>query len=279
MEKYFDALLYLANWGSHHLMFRLLKKAFAGREWAPFCAGDSPRVWSSGEHVILSLRADELKTDWEEGEGWMDELLPIRADLLRGDLRALYLGWLRAVQNDDLDDEQPEPPLPPGLRTLSEPLDSLTRFSRPRQRSARRGRRNQRGPGGFRSTKRRSVAVDLLPARRGRRRLRRDEVRGLTTELRRANKFSWSRGPSPVWAVNAAPLAAQSAAIRTCKTASVQPATATSTKRNGSRNLGIFINHYRQHRPTEGQIQADRIFNTRSSVAPAPSSGTPSETY
>jgi len=58
----------------------------------------------------------------------MDELLPIRADLRLGDLRALYSGWLLAVQNDAGDDEQPEPPLPAGLRSLSGPLKSLTRF-------------------------------------------------------------------------------------------------------------------------------------------------------
>src|ERR1039458_3070202 len=58
----------------------------------------------------------------------IDSLLPIRADLLRGDLRALYLGWLLGVQSENVDDDQPEPPVPAGLRDLSAALRSLTQF-------------------------------------------------------------------------------------------------------------------------------------------------------
>jgi len=58
----------------------------------------------------------------------MDSLVPIRADLLQGDLRALYLGWLLAVQSEDVDDNQPEPPVPAGLAQLSEALRSLREF-------------------------------------------------------------------------------------------------------------------------------------------------------
>jgi len=54
--------------------------------------------------------------------------LPLRADLLQGDLRALYLGWLRSLDNDELDCDQIEPPPPPGLQTLTGPLRSLVEF-------------------------------------------------------------------------------------------------------------------------------------------------------
>jgi len=29
----------------------------------------------------------------EEGVGWMTQLSPLREELLRGDLRPLYIGW------------------------------------------------------------------------------------------------------------------------------------------------------------------------------------------
>jgi hypothetical protein len=129
VEMYFDAFVYVANWGTHHLMLRLPKKVFGNKESAPYCRSDTLQVRRKGDYTIVSFRADELESNWvDEGEEWMDALLPIRADLLRGDLRSLYLGWLAAVQMEHVDDDEPEPPLPAGLRNLSAPLRSLAEF-------------------------------------------------------------------------------------------------------------------------------------------------------
>jgi hypothetical protein len=32
----------------------------------------------------------------EDGRGWMARLAPVRDELLRGDIRSLYIGWLAA---------------------------------------------------------------------------------------------------------------------------------------------------------------------------------------
>lgn len=128
MGRYFDAFVYVANWGTHEFMLRLPRTAMTQREYAPYCTGDFVRAWHKGEHLLLDFRAEELEADWEEGEGWMDSLLPLRASLLQADLRSLYLGWLSAASHDQADDDQPEPPVPPGLRNLSEPLRSLAEF-------------------------------------------------------------------------------------------------------------------------------------------------------
>ena len=48
--------------------------------------------------------------------------------LASGDLRCLYLGWLRAVQQYEVEDDEPEPPMPPGLGKLSGPLKDLAEF-------------------------------------------------------------------------------------------------------------------------------------------------------
>lgn len=128
VEKYFDAFLYVANWGTHTLMLRLPKQAMGSPEYAPFQAGDNLRVWCKGEYALVSLNADELEIDWDEGEGLIDSLLPIRADLLRGDFRALYLGWLLGVQSENVEDDMPEPPIPAGLRELTASLQSLVEF-------------------------------------------------------------------------------------------------------------------------------------------------------
>jgi hypothetical protein len=129
VAKYFDAFVYVANWGTHQLMLRFPKNAFSSRELKPFCAGENLRAWSKGGYWILSICEQEVATDSaEDGEGWLDALLPLRAEILRGDYRALYLGWLRAVQSESVDDDQLEPPVPPDLRNLSAPLRSLIEF-------------------------------------------------------------------------------------------------------------------------------------------------------
>lgn len=42
----------------------------------------------------LSEGGNYSRFDEEDGRGWMGRLAPLRDNLLRGDLRLLYLGWL-----------------------------------------------------------------------------------------------------------------------------------------------------------------------------------------
>jgi hypothetical protein len=77
--------------------------------------------------VVLDMTSNEEGGYWEEGEGWLDALLPLRSDLMSGDLRALYLGWLAALHYEG-DDEALEPPVPPGLGKLSPALKKLVQF-------------------------------------------------------------------------------------------------------------------------------------------------------
>jgi hypothetical protein len=54
--------------------------------------------------------------------GWMGSLMSLRSDLLRGDLRCLYLGWLLCAQNEEFGKDELEPAAPAGLGELSAPL-------------------------------------------------------------------------------------------------------------------------------------------------------------
>ena len=55
-------------------------------------------------------------------------MVQARSELAAGDLRLLYLGWLLAVQSDDVDDEDTEPPVPARLRELSATLRAVADF-------------------------------------------------------------------------------------------------------------------------------------------------------
>jgi hypothetical protein len=78
--------------------------------------------------VFGEFRVDEEPVGWEEGDGWLDELLPIREQLLRGDVRSLYVGWLASARFYDEDEDPLEPPLPPGMQKLDQPLKKLAEF-------------------------------------------------------------------------------------------------------------------------------------------------------
>ena len=131
MERYFDAHLYLTNWGTRELMLRLPKRVLEPASVADYCVGDRASVWTSGKNVIIHLnREDEDGTaEWDlDGHGLLASIIGARAGLAAGDLRLLYLGWLRCVQSQELADDEPEPPVPAGLGTLDTPLTAVAEF-------------------------------------------------------------------------------------------------------------------------------------------------------
>jgi hypothetical protein len=134
MEKYFDAFIYLANWGMHEFMLRLPSRLLEAETAQSYAVDGFLDIQVRGERLILQFTSeDEEGGDWvddEEAASWMLTLLPLRAEIAGGDLRALYLGWLAGAEAGLLDDEEREPPLPPGLGQLSAALEALTGFLR-----------------------------------------------------------------------------------------------------------------------------------------------------
>jgi hypothetical protein len=129
MARYFDAMVYVTNWGTRRLMLRLPKQVVGAATRKAYCAGYSLRCTTTAKQVILDFHFNSEDHEFvEDAESWLPSLVSLRADLLRGDLRALYLGWLACIYPDDLDEEQREPPVPPGLRELSKPLTDLADF-------------------------------------------------------------------------------------------------------------------------------------------------------
>ena len=131
MEKYFDAFLYLANWGTHELMFRLPRRVLDLATVKQYCCGESASARANGEQVIIEFRSESESGEWiEEDSGHLASLIPLRADIASADLRALYLAWLAGVQTGALDDADEEPPCPPGLGNRAAPLEAFVEFMR-----------------------------------------------------------------------------------------------------------------------------------------------------
>ncbi len=129
LEKYFDAFVYVANWGTRRFWLRLPKAWIDYEKVKRMLSGDTVGVRRTGKHVIVGFEVSELElNDFDDGSGWMGSLVSLRSDLLRGDLRCLYLGWLLCAQIGELGDGQREPAVPAGLRQLTAPLRSLIDF-------------------------------------------------------------------------------------------------------------------------------------------------------
>ena len=130
MEKYFDAFLYLANWGTHVFKLRLPARLLDAKTARLYCVGERAAAREKNGKVILTFLSEEEEEggDWVEGEGQLSSLISVRAELARGDLRGLYLDWLLCAQSGDLGDEDIEPPVPAGLAQLSASLESFVEF-------------------------------------------------------------------------------------------------------------------------------------------------------
>lgn len=132
MERYFDAHLYLTNWGTHRIALRMPKAALDPAIAAPYCVGNAATSWTTRTHLIVDLHSQDEEgiEDWVDPEGRLAAIIPIRTELAEGDLRPLYLAWLLVVQERALADDEPEPPVPPGLGELSGPQTALADFLR-----------------------------------------------------------------------------------------------------------------------------------------------------
>jgi len=143
--KYFDALLHVDNYGTKQLMFRFPKDLIDWELVTRFtniqneiCL-DFRKV---GDYVIMDLNFwEEEGGDWiEEDDFIVDDYLGIREEILNGDYRSLYLGWLMVQQQvQDYEEEYEEdweeeeeglllPPIPANLQNLTPAQKALIKL-------------------------------------------------------------------------------------------------------------------------------------------------------
>ncbi|MER5399820.1 hypothetical protein [Streptomyces sp. NPDC002599] len=147
VETHYDAHLYFANWGTRRLILRWPATALSLDTARAYCAGDSAEAWESNGYVLLALESDpeddiedfndlfgidedDFDEDGDRDEQWLPSIARARRQVAEGDLRLLYLAWLLRAHNGELDDDDLEPAVPPGLADLPEPLADLATFLR-----------------------------------------------------------------------------------------------------------------------------------------------------
>lgn len=132
MRRYFDAHVYVANWCTCCLYLRVPRSAFDAETLRTFETESVFSVDGTNTHWLLEWALSESdnydRFAEEDGRGWMGRLTPLRDELLRGDMRPLYLGWLAGVSAGEIDEKTTEPPLPSGLSRLTAAQHSLAEF-------------------------------------------------------------------------------------------------------------------------------------------------------
>src|SRR5947209_8391266 len=138
-EPYNGADRHLTNWGTHRIMLRLPRELLDIDVAEDHCVGDQVTVWTTGEFLVLDMTSEDDSGNWEyDPQGKLSAIVGARTELATGDLRPLYLAWLAAYgawerDEDAVDrdeDHELEPPVPPGLTTLTAAQQALADFLR-----------------------------------------------------------------------------------------------------------------------------------------------------
>jgi len=148
LREYFDAMLYVSNWGTKQLLFRLPRKLVdekAIKQYAivPEYAENYVDFYPKGESIVLDIHMYD-----DDGLGWLEEddydlgdLVSLREDIINGDYRPLFLAWLAVAQTtyhqlgeeesdyDDAYEEKPYlPSIPPALNRMNASLQAFANY-------------------------------------------------------------------------------------------------------------------------------------------------------
>lgn len=128
MERYFDAFLYFANWGTRLVSIRVPRRFLDLRTARKYCGTRSASARACGPWLILDFETQHEDQDGlDEPRGTLGAVAAVRSDLMAGDHRILYLGWLLSVETGEAD-ENLAPPCPPGLGALDGALAAFAEF-------------------------------------------------------------------------------------------------------------------------------------------------------
>jgi hypothetical protein len=134
LRRGYDIHLHYANFGIRTLLIRLPYGFPDARAAKPYLAGDSLRFLKdkNGPGGTLAIEPyyepGDLDELWDLGE-ILDRLVPLRTEILDGDLRPLYLAHLAAAHDGNHDPEETiEAPVPAGLSKPTNSQRALAEF-------------------------------------------------------------------------------------------------------------------------------------------------------
>ncbi len=142
VEKYFDAMLYAANWGTKRLIFRFPKDLIDAGALSAYLFENEASMDTITLKKCKSCYLLDIHFSNEEGGTWLseddynlDNMAPLRDNIMEGDYRALYLVWRQFAQFATAEEEEEAeimehvpPPVPPNLSKLNASLKAFIGF-------------------------------------------------------------------------------------------------------------------------------------------------------
>jgi hypothetical protein len=132
LRRGYDFHLHYSNFGDRKLMIRLPNGLPDAKAAGAYFEKDSFHFLRDKQGVggIISIEpyyeAGHLDDLWELDSSFLDRLLPLRAEILDGDLRPLYLAHLAIGSDSNHDpDETKDAPIPAGLKNLTDAQRAL----------------------------------------------------------------------------------------------------------------------------------------------------------
>ncbi len=130
LYRFFDGFLYWANWGAPQLALRFPHGVVPATLLDGYDLDEFVTLAQHQDYDTLDIHFGEIEgpDEWIEYE--LGSLMPIRDELMEGDLRSLYIVWLAAQRMmgsyDEAEDYEIDvPPIPPGLATLTSAQQAL----------------------------------------------------------------------------------------------------------------------------------------------------------
>ena len=132
MRCFFDVHVYVANWMTAIFKVRVPIDAISEKTVEATAVRHILDLKATGTHWVITWSLNESENydrfGMDDGSGWMARLAPVRDELLRGDIRSLYIGWLAAVTGEMIDDDETEPLPMEGLGNLTAAQQALAEF-------------------------------------------------------------------------------------------------------------------------------------------------------
>ena len=130
LEQFFDGFLYWANWGAPRLGFRFPRGVLPANLLDGYDLDEFVAFSRKPECDILDIHFGEMEGPDEWVEYDLGSLMPLRDELMDGDLRALYIVWMAALKMTGAYDEEESyevdmPSVPPGFGKLTAAQQAL----------------------------------------------------------------------------------------------------------------------------------------------------------
>ncbi len=119
---FFDAGIYITKFGDCKFSLKLKLPENNSKDYEVPFAFDVV-----GEQLTWTLNNCEMYPP-RFNSRWLERLLPLRSEIMAGDLRSVYLGWLCGVRDGFVKETSPKPPCPKGLDNLTPAQTALVEF-------------------------------------------------------------------------------------------------------------------------------------------------------